>query len=54
MNKGVFFEEILDSYFPRKREYFGTHLLEELLVFGEKGGNFDVQCFIMKKGVHLG
>ncbi len=27
-NKGVFFEEIQDSHFPRKRGYFGTHLLE--------------------------
>ncbi len=33
-NKGVFFEEIQDSHFPRKRGYFGTHLHE----FGEKGG----------------
>ncbi len=41
MNKVVFFEEIQDSHFPRKREYFGTHLRE----FGEKGVNFDVQCF---------
>ncbi len=42
--------EIQDSHFPRKRGYFGTHLLE----FGEKGVNFDVQCFTMKKSVHLG
>ncbi len=46
MNKGVFFEEIQDSHFPRKRGYFGTYLLE----FGEKGVNFDVQCFTVKKG----
>ncbi len=32
-NKGVFFEEIEDSHFPRKRGYFGTHLRE----FGKKG-----------------
>ncbi len=49
-NKGVFFEEIQDSHFPRKRGYFGTHLRE----FGEKMVNFDVQCFTMKRGVHLG
>ncbi len=49
-NKGVFFEEIQDSHFPRKREYFGTHLHE----FGEKGVNFDVQCFTMKKGGSFG
>ncbi len=48
-NKGVFLEEIQDSHFPRKRGYFGTHLCE----FREKGVNFDVQCFTMKKGVHL-
>ncbi len=41
LNKGVFFEEIQDSHFPRKRVYFGTHLCE----FGEKDVNFDVQCF---------
>ncbi len=50
MNKGVYFEEIQDSHFPRKRGYFGTHLLE----FGDKGVNFDVQCFTMKQGIHLG
>ncbi len=50
VNKGVFFEEIQDSHFPRKRGYFGTHLLE----LGEKGVNFDVQCFTGKKWVHLG
>ncbi len=49
MNKGVFCEEIEDSHFPRKRGYFGTHLRE----FGEKGVNFDVQYFTVKKGVHL-
>ncbi len=48
VNKWVFFEEIQDLHFPRKREYFGTHLHE----FGEKGINFDVQCFTMKNGVH--
>ncbi len=32
-NKGVFFEEIQDSHFPRKRGYFGNHVCE----FGEKG-----------------
>ncbi len=48
-NKGVFLEEIQDSHFPRKRGYFGTHLCE----FREKGVNFDVQRFTMKKGVHL-
>ncbi len=50
VNKWVFFEEIQDSHFPRKRGYFGTHLSE----FGEKGVNFDVQCFTVKRGVHLG
>ncbi len=50
VNKGVFFEEIQDSNFPRKRGYFGTHLRE----FGEKGVIFDVQCFTVKRGVHLG
>ncbi len=59
-NKGVFFEEIQDSHFPRKMGYFGTHLRE----FGEKGVNFDEvfycengdsfllksQCFTAKKG----
>ncbi len=50
-NKGVFFEEIQDSHFPRKRGYFSTHLRE----FEEKGVNFDVQCFFtVKKRVHLG
>ncbi len=49
-NKGVFFEEIQDSHSPRKRGYFGTHLLE----FGIKGDNFHFQCFTLKKGVHLG
>ncbi len=48
-NKGVFFEEIQDSHFPRKRGYFGTHLHE----FREKGVNFDVQCFTVKLGLHL-
>ncbi len=33
MNKGVYFEEIQDLHFPRKKGYFGTHLGE----FGEKG-----------------
>ncbi len=47
VNKGVFFEEIQDSHFPRKREYFGTHL-------GDKGVIFDVQCFTVKRGIHLG
>ncbi len=47
---GVFFEEIQDSHFPRKEGYLGTRLFE----FGEKGDNFDVQCFTMKKDVHLG
>ncbi len=46
-NKGVLFEEIQDSHFPRKRRYFGTHLRE----FGEKGVNFDVQCFTVKIGL---
>ncbi len=49
-NKGVFFEEIQDLHFPRKRRYFGTHLHE----FGVKGVTFDVLCFTVKKGVHLG
>ncbi len=50
VNKQVFYKEIQDSHFPRKRGYFGTHLLE----CGEKGVNFDVQCFTGKMGVHLG
>ncbi len=45
-NKGVFFEEIQDSHFPRKSGYFGTHLHE----FGEKRGNVDVQYFTVKRG----
>ncbi len=45
VNEGVFFEEIQDWHFPRKREYFGTHLRE----FWEKV-NFYVQCFTVKKG----
>ncbi len=49
-NKGVFFKEIQDSHFPGKRGYFGTHLRE----FGAKGVNFDIQCFTVKMGVHLG
>ncbi len=31
--KGVFFEEIQDSHFPRKGGYFGAHFHE----FGERG-----------------
>ncbi len=50
VNKGVFFEEIPDSYIPRKRGYFGTHIRE----FGEKRVNYDVQCFNVKIGVHFG
>ncbi len=50
VNKGVFFAEIQDSHFSRKRRYFGTHLHE----FAVKGDNVDVQCFTMKKSVHLG
>ncbi len=46
VNKGVFFEEIQDSHFPKKKGYFGTHLLE----CGEKGVNVDVQCFTVKRG----
>ncbi len=49
-NKGVFFEEIQDLHFPRKRGYFGIHICE----FGEKGVNFDVQYFTMKKGGSFG
>ncbi len=45
VNKRELFEEIQDLHFPRKRGYFGTHLLE----FGEKEVNFDVQCFTVKK-----
>ncbi len=45
-NKGVFFKEIQDLHFPIKRGNFGTYLRE----FGEKGVNFDVQCFTMKRG----
>ncbi len=51
VNEVAFFEEIHDSHFPRKRGYFGIHLLE----FGENGVNFDVQDFTVKKrGVHFG
>ncbi len=50
LNKGIVFEEIQDSHFPRKSGYFGTHLHE----FGEKGVIFYVQCFTVKRGVHLG
>ncbi len=50
VNKGVFLEEIQDSYFPWKRGYFGIHLRE----LGEKGVTFEVQCFTMKRRVHLG
>ncbi len=64
MNKGVFFEEVQDLHFPRKRGYFGTYLRE----FGEKGvilyvqflpwkgGSFGLksQCFTAKKVVHFG
>ncbi len=49
VNKRVFFEEIQDLHSPRKRGYFGTHLHE----FGGKGVNCDVQCFTVKRGVHL-
>ncbi len=49
-NKGLFFEEIQDLHFPRKRRYFGNHLCE----YGEKGVNFDVQCFTVKMEAHLG
>ncbi len=42
MNKQVFFEEIKDSCFPRKKGYFGTHLRE----LGEKGVNFDVSVLL--------
>ncbi len=44
-NKVVFFEEIQDSYIPRKRGYFGTQLRE----FGEKRVNFDCQMFYCEK-----
>ncbi len=44
-NKGVFFEEIQDSHFHRKRGYFGIHLCK----FGEKGVIF--QCFSVKRGL---
>ncbi len=50
VNKGVFLEEIQDSHFPRKRGYFGTHLRES----GEKWVIFYVQCFTVKRWVHLG
>ncbi len=43
VNKGVFFEEIQDSHFPRK----GGILVE-------KGVIFYVQCFTVKRVVHLG
>ncbi len=49
-NKGIFLEEIQDSHFPRKMGYFSIHLRD----CGEKGVNFDVQFFTVKKGVHLG
>ncbi len=50
VNKGIFFEEIQDSHFLRKRRYFGTHLRE----FGGKCVIFYVQHFTVKRGVHLG
>ncbi len=50
VNKGVFFVEIQDLHFHRKRGYFGTQLRE----FWEKGVIFYLQCFTVKRGVHLG
>ncbi len=50
MNKGVFFLGNPGFGFPRKRGYFGTHLRE----FGEKGVILYVQCFTVKRWVHLG
>ncbi len=63
-NKGVFFAEIQDSHFHRKRGYFGTHLLEFgtkrgyfwcPVFYREKGGSFGLksQCFTAKKGFIL-
>ncbi len=48
-NKGVYLEEIQDSHFPRK----GIFWYQSLWI-GEKGVNFDVQCFTVKMRVHLG
>ncbi len=46
MNKGVFLRKIQDSHFPRKREYFGTHLYE----FGEKGVIFKhISMFLLSQ-----
>ncbi len=36
--------------FLEKRGYFGNHLRE----FGEKGVNFDIQCFTLKNGGSFG
>ncbi len=49
VNKGVFFEEIQHSHFPRKMGVFWSHLRG----FGEKWVNFDVQCFTGRMKVHL-
>ncbi len=49
VNKRVFFEEIQESHFPRKRGYFRTHLHEG----GEKRVIFYVQSFTVESGVHL-
>ncbi len=45
VNKGVFFEEIQDSNFPRKR---GILVLTSMNL--EKRVVFDVHCFTMKRG----
>ncbi len=49
VNKGVFFEEIQDLHFSRKRRYFGTHLHE----FGEKGVIFMSSVLPQKMGFIL-
>ncbi len=44
-NKGVLFEEIKDSHFPRK----GGILVLISMNLEKKGANFDVQCFTVKR-----
>ncbi len=50
VNKGVFLEEIQDSHFPRN----GVMLILTSMNVEKKGVNFEVHCFTMNKGVHLG
>ncbi len=65
MNESVFYQEIQDSQFPRKRGFCGIHLHEFgekgviflcSVCYREKGGSFGLksQRFTAKKGVHFG